>query len=694
MNKAEDYFKEGGKLSKVFPEYKPRQAQFEFSHAMHNAIEAGATFLGEAETGVGKSLAALSAAISIIEKTGKSVVIVTSSILLQEQYISKDIPTAQKMTGTPLNPLLLMGKANYICPDKALKLVRMMNAGGINGSAKDNEQVKVIEEWLKTTDTGELSELPFDLTQKVREGSTIIDPSECKRKRCPLYKECGYYKKKEEIPTAKILVCNYHYFLTATLSLSMSDPGLLPNDIGGVIFDEVHELPNIIRDITAFCFTSGSYNAMNKRLRDLQNQLQHTNVDIGIGEQLDLASFMSDTYSFFEKLTREFMDQRENNNTTYTIEPNDAALKELTANYYKRLASLIETMEGYLFEDLGIDTELLYGTDYYPDDTREWYIGLLSYYDDLHAVRLALFDVVQYFDVPKEKQKSVVWLQEGKKGELYVELHYKKTHVDDVIKSVMSSDDSKRVPSLQGSTSLGMSATVTTGGNFGHIRGILGISNEYVVEKLAASPFDMSTNMKWYLPNDIKAGNEPGHDVQVLDEMASFIKALNGKTLCLFTSTVKMKEAFNHLSRIFANDDIQFLLQGDLPKRQMVEKMKTESNVVIVATRSFFTGVDIPGDNLKAVLIDKFPFPIAGNPVNEFFSSLHRGFHRHALPETIIALKQAFGRLIRTETDKGVVAVFDNRLSTASYKNTIFRSFPFSLNVTRDRDVAIAHAKE
>lgn len=175
--------------------------------------------------------------------------------------------------------------------------------------------------------------------------------------------------------------------------------------------------------------------------------------------------------------------------------------------------------------------------------------------------------------------------------------------------------------------------------------------------------------------------------------MHRIAKGLGGKTLCLFTSNRNMREAKDYFTR-HAIEGVTVMSQDEYQRERIVSEMRKNENIVILATKSFFTGVDIQGRNLSAVLIDKIPFPMTGDPINEHLANLPKGFFRHTLPEAIITLKQAVGRLNRTETDEGIIAVMDGRLSTKKYKGRIFNSFGFQINGVRDEEVLNERIRE
>lgn len=680
-DKAELYFANDGLLNEVFESYKMREEQLEFARDIHQAIEEKRSMVGEANTGVGKSLAALSGANTVVEETGRPVVIVTSSILLQEQYMEKDIPIMSKATGVKYGEVIAKGKRNFVCMDKAL-------SSSAKKIAPDYEkELADVLAWAVETKTGDVSELERVPSYPVWKNVSITEENECKGKLCPLYSECHYYKNQRKIQSAKIIVCNYHYYF-----LALRLPGLLPDEIGAVIFDEFHEVVNISRDILEKRLHMKDFDTMNSMLARTQQKASTLLIpeleDLAFGEEVELGNFMHEKERLFHDLTKWMAGEKERNrdNLIITEKEEETFLEIFAKPYHDNMKRLKKNTNSYI-DSLNIDEGALYN-DGYSEGFTEWAVSLMKYSDFLSEQVEATEEMINY-----DREKYLVWV-EDKENAMYSEVILKPFDVSEFLFPLFTSDPNARDPRLSESISIGMSATLTANRSFNHFREQIGCEDEDLVESIVSSPFDMENNFLWYLPKDAPEGNERGHNVFVLNEMSAFIEEMKGGVLCLFTSRQRMDEASEHFKGLFAGDGIEILKQGEYSKRVLVEKMRENENVVIVATRSFFTGVDIQGRGLRAVLIDKLPFPMIGDPINEYLMDEPRGFFKFSLPETIITLKQAFGRLIRTSEDFGVVSVMDGRLRTKRYKNRIFNSFDFKTKGTQDRDEAIRFAIE
>jgi ATP-dependent DNA helicase DinG len=237
-----------------------------------------------------------------------------------------------------------------------------------------------------------------------------------------------------------------------------------------------------------------------------------------------------------------------------------------------------------------------------------------------------------------------------------------------------------------------MSATLTTNKKFDFIAGELGL-NENRKEIVVTSPFDLSENLLWYLPSNCPPGNAEDHQTFVLKEMLNVIEQLSGRTLCLFTSHFALRTATSFF-RENLSSDIAILSQHETPKSIMIRQLRQNPNTVLLGTKSLFTGIDIQGQNLSAVLMDKIPFPMVGDPVNDYLMNQPQGFRKFTLPSAIVTIKQGVGRLNRTPEDKGIVAIFDGRLSTSNYKNLIFGSFDFNIKGTRNFEKVAQYAED
>lgn len=667
---VETFFGENGPLAKAFDAYEMREQQIEISKAIEEAILTNQPLLGEAPTGVGKSIAALAPAFEAI-KNGSVTLVVTSSIVLQEQYFNKDVPLMEKLYGIDTNAVLIKGKNNYLCTKKSL------TAQPDGATTEEIQEFNILHHWAKTTKTGDMSELSIEPKRKNWRKFAVSEESECDGKRCSFYNLCHYYRERMKMESAKLIICNYHYLFTA-----FKTPKLLPAGIKVLILDEGHEAAMIARDMTQIEYGLNSFKTINEGLIAEQQLASATlRRDVAIHEETGLIEMLDTHQAVMLRLAEFYHKLGNKNGGAWTLD--SAAQRRLRTIGEEHLAAVQFTYTQFMeyIERKGLNQELRdVWNDYYTEEEIKWQFAIERYTEGLRS-RLAIAEYLfgnqlHYYTDPLGTER-IIWIEPVNDSQVVI--RSKATQAQPTTKVFF---DKPVDFVLSEATPIFLSATMTANKQFDYMAKDLGMPSQRI-EKMVSTPFDLTENMLWYLPEGMPAGNVPEHRSKVLDEMVRIITSLDGRTLCLFTSTSEMKIAAQHLKGILPAH-IQVLLQGELPKAKIVEKMKENPHTVICGTRSFFTGVDVQGPNLSAVLIDKIPFPIAGDPLNDYLINEQNGFNRHTLPETIIAIKQGFGRLNRTATDKGIVAILDGRLSTAQYKKKIFNSFAFKVTATRD----------
>lgn len=671
-------FAENGLLSKQFDGYKVREQQVELAKTIQKSIKEKKPLLGEAPTGVGKSLAALIPAFEVIVKEDKPVVVVTSSIILQEQYINKDIPLLEKLFQIDTGAVLIKGRNNYVCKVKE-KDVKGGNFS--NHSNKYQKEFLDVMEWSGKTRTGDKSELDFNPAYPVWSQFATMESHECTGKQCPLYSTCHYYKKRRGIDSSKLIVCNYHYFFTA-----LDVPGMLPDDIEVVIMDEGHEIAAIARDFQQQKYNTGSFSKIVDNFLKAYKSLESTREGakaMELIQDIELDLVQSSLTDMIFNLTKFFLANKRSHLSNIIFNKTDRQeLQKYAKPHLDQLTETRSTISNYL-EFKGLDQNARhYWEDMHTTEEIRWQIAIENLDDSLSekARFIEKYFLFEHADLlfggtvaPEEDRvETVYWIEGYKDNE--TSLIFKPTSGANLTESLFEG----------GITPIVLSATLSANKAFDHLKKDLGISGE-VNELIVGSPFDLTDNLLWYLPKGIPAGNAQEHQTEMLKEMEGIINLLDGRSLCLFTSNRNLEWATKYFRKVLPKH-IEVISQTEVTKQKIIETIKKNPNVVITATRSFFTGVDIQGQNLSAVMIDKLPFPMVGDPVNDYLISKAGGFWSFSLPDTIISLKQGFGRLNRTSEDKGIVALFDGRLSSAGYKDHIFNSFDFKITATREKE--------
>ncbi|MGG4438226.1 ATP-dependent DNA helicase [Priestia megaterium] len=672
-------FEDGGHLSKRINNYKVRPQQVELANKIQSCIKKKKPLMAEAPTGVGKSLASLVPAFEHIMETDETVIVVTSSIILQEQYMNKDIPMLEELYGFKVKPVLIKGRNNFVCPKK----VAEAKAGKVGFST--SEQVKQFAEvldWATTSKRGDKAELDFVPSYNVWAGISCVDGADCKGKQCPLYNACPYYRERNRMGTAKLIVCNYHYFFNALRSENMLPP------IGVVIMDEGHEINAIARDFQEQTYSTNSLQKPIDRLSKEMKAAEFSDVGESVYDLIDseaIANLNTTLIQMFAGLKDRYhrVIRPNSGRSFWEVHPATRSnIFEYAEDHVKALDDAAAECKAYL-DKFGFDPEAIFDLlEQYDEGSVDWLMGVHFFRTTLLEFSNMLHHFFNQVEIEDDGIERLYWVQQYRDS---VQLHIKPTTGQGLTKHLFykSAGLNQPVPII-------MSATLTTNKSFDHLKEDLGVgpdnqspSLQKIEELSVTSPFNLDENLLWYLPPDAPAGNDRNHLPFVLKEMEKVVRAYDGRTLCLFTSNRNMDEAEKYFEQVLPKH-IQIISQNHMPKQRIIDFMKKNSNTVVIGTRSFFTGVDIQGPNLSAVLLDKFPFPIAGDPIVDYLSAQPRGFHKHSLPEAIIAMKQAFGRLNRTSEDKGVVAIYDGRLSTARYKNKILNSFTFKIQATKD----------
>lgn len=675
MTKTKDLvsqtFGEEGLLSKTISNYKTRPQQIELSKTIQDCIKEKKGLIAEAPTGTGKSIAALVPAFEHIMKTGEPVIVVTSSIVLQEQYIKKDIPMLEKIFNYSVSPVLLKGRNNYLCVKK------YMDVKSHKMSASTDEQVKQHQQlmnWAVMTKTGDKSELEFVPQYQVWQQYACIENNECVGKQCSAYSLCHYYRERNRVNSSKLIVCNYHYFFTA-----LGNENMLPEDARVVVLDEGHEISTIARDFQERKYSINSLKNHFDQFAKAMEQAKFSDVGHSVDDlflNMSLDQVNATLTSMFVSIGHDFKKRRRDGKDFWMIEiPERTRFQQYATEHIKTMLMAAKVGERYL-ERFNFNPEnVMAASDYYGEDAAEWFV-VVHRLTELLREKAQLLEYIFAYDENQDDGDDIFWLQSYQES---VSIHAKPTTGSSLTCNLFRKQEKGYIPIV-------MSATLTANQSFSYIREDLGIGNnaqEFPVDEMIVnSPFNLEENLLWYLPDHTPAGNDPDHLNFVLKEMTKMIKKTNGRTLCLFTSRKNLVTAGQYFRGILPKH-INIISQEDMPRQKIIEYMKENDNTVVCATKSFFTGIDVQGEHLQSVLIDKIPFPMIGDPINDYLMSQPRGFHKFSLPEAIISIKQAFGRLNRTSEDKGVVVIYDGRLATARYKNKIFNSFDFKIRATK-----------
>ncbi|MDG2963329.1 ATP-dependent DNA helicase [Exercitatus varius] len=619
-------FSDNGELSRYIKGFRPRREQLEMATAVGNAIESKGALVVEAGTGTGKTFAYLAPALLAKKKT----IISTGSKNLQDQLFNRDLPAIKTALGYSGKIALLKGRANYLCLERLDQVI----AQGVLGDKSVLADLSKVRAWNNSTQTGDLSEcttLPEDSPIFPQLTSTT---ESCLGSDCPNYNDCYVALARKRALAADLVVVNHHLFC-ADMAVKESGFGELIPHAEVIIFDEAHQLPDIASQYFGQSLTS-------RQLFDICKDIQIVyRTEVKDMQQLGVAA------EHLMKIVQDFRlllgegNQRGN-------------LRELFSQ------SAVKKGFEFLTEKLDFTAEVI-----------KLALGrsqtLDSIYERIAAVKLQLHRLSDL-----SVTGYCYWYETFNRQ---FGLHITPLTVSDKFGEKISERDR---------TWIFTSATLEVGGTFDHFCRRLGIRQ--AEQKVLQSPFNYPEQALLCVPRYLPSSNQEHTLVQLGEMLLPVIETNKGRCFVLCTSYFMMRglaEYFREHSRL------SVLLQGETSKGKLLEQFVQEEHSVLVATSSFWEGVDVRGDALSLVIIDKLPFTSPDEPLlkariedcklqgGEPFSDIQ-------IPEAVIALKQGVGRLIRDVTDKGAVIICDSRLVNRNYGETFLKSLP---NAKRTRDL-------
>jgi ATP-dependent DNA helicase DinG len=613
-NYIDRVFTADGLLAGHFPGYKPRSQQIELARAVDHAFSYREHLLAEGPTGVGKTLATLVPAIYHASQVGKTVVIATATIVLQEQIVDRDLPLLQEVLPFPFTYALIKGKNNYLCLDRYHEMIDR-GAGRI---PVEPEVLSTVANWAETTETGNKAELDFEIPDTLW-NQICGQRDECDADRC-IDAGCFAQQAREAARGADIIVTNYSLLFSHVKIRQETHQDVILPPFDLIVCDEGHEMADIARDWFGFRVTRF---AIHRLGRALIKANQH-----------DLARELQGAANGFFQSLRTYEDS-----DRYRVR-----IRESNCVDGRRLLAALGRHRDYWKAACG-------GTDSDREKRRiRRRVGLSkSLIERLGAV-LSLEDTNEVFWIEKDEENRLAVC--GKP--IHVSHSLKRQLFDEVESAVVTS------------------ATLATAGrNFNYIRGQVGLEGGR--ELIVKSPFDFHRQVLFVVPSMANGVNDISFPGEMAIETRKVLDAIGGKTLGLFTSWKNLHAVHE---RLIGNGH-RVLLQGEQPRSQLIRIFKEDVHSVLLGTASFWTGVDIPGEALSCVVIDKIPFPTPDDPIMDALAEREKDwFIRHFIPRAAIKLRQGFGRLIRTHTDVGVVVLFDNRILTKPYGKIFLRSLP------------------
>lgn len=625
-DKIDHAFSKDGWLSTNIQGFRPRAAQLEMAQAVGRAVKFASPVVVEAGTGTGKTFAYLVPALL----SGKKTIVSTGSKNLQDQLFNRDLPTIQKALKYKGKVALLKGRANYLCLERLDQLIAM----GVAGDRSVLNDLSKVRKWHQYTKTGDLSECTTIAEDSPILPQLVSTTESCLGSDCPNYKDCHVVQARKKAMDADIVVINHHLFC-ADMAVKETGFGELIPEAELVIFDEAHQLPDIASQYFGQSLTSRLlfdlckdcnivYRSELKDLAQLGKAADHLQKTVQ-----DFRLLMGTDGQVRGNLRELFADQKVVNGLTKISENIDFLIEVI-----KKSLGRSETLDK-IFERLAEVKVLL---KKFGDTTVTghcyWYEANGRSFG-LHITPLTVAD--KFSEQMKTLQSGWVFT----------------------------------------------SATLEVGGSFDHFCYRLGIAN--AEQLVLQSPFDYEQQSLLCVPRYLPDSNK-SHTLTTLGEMLKpVIEANKGRCFLLCTSYYMMRGFADYLRE---HTNLNVLLQGETSKAKLLEKFVKEEHSVLVATQSFWEGIDVRGDDLSLVIIDKLPFTSPDEPLLKARMEdcrLQGGdpFNDIQIPEAVITLKQGVGRLIRDVTDRGVVIICDNRLVMRNYGATFLNSLPSSKR-TRD----------
>jgi len=618
----EQIFGPGGFLERsMIGGYEHRSAQLQMAEAVHDAFAKHHHTVVEAGTGTGKTLAYLLPAIC----SGRRVVISTATKSLQEQLYQKDVPFLQKHFAPNLKVAVMKGRSNFLCLSKIHALADQPMLKGM----EEVDAFRQISDWSKLTETGDRTELTFLPDDSELWSRIDARRDTCTGKKCPEFEKCFLTQMQNRAKEADLIIVNHHLFF-ADLALKQDDFGSILPEYSAVVFDEAHEMEDVASDYFG-------QQISNFRFEELARDADHA---------------MRLTKSGSPTLLRRTQRIREKSRAFFdSFPPRDGRFPFTRQEREAFLEQHREAYDALLNACKAMETE---------------FTALTQKPEELTRIARRSFEIRQEFSFLFESNEKnyVYWFERRNKG-----VFLAATPID--ISQILRE---KLFEAFD--TVILTSATLTVAGRFEFIRQRLGL--DHARECALPPEFDFEQQTLLYLPQKMPDVRDAGFAGKAADEIVQLLELSQGRAFCLFTSYSQMNDLFE---RVRTRVDFPLMLQGTAPRSVLLERFKNTPNAVLFATASFWQGVDVPGEQLSCVIVDRLPFAVPSDPivaarVRALQDEGRNPFSEFQVPEAVLALKQGFGRLIRAKTDRGVLALLDTRIQRMPYGKIFLESLP------------------
>ncbi len=622
-------FGPGGMIEKCMPAgYEHRRSQLYMAELVEEAFRKKRHLLVEAGTGTGKTLAYLIPAI----RSGRRVVISTATKSLQEQLFTKDVPFVRKHFAPELKVAVMKGRANFLCRQK----VHQMEDQPILKGMQELDWFTQIRDWERLTETGDRTELTFLPDEAELWSKLDARRDACTGQKCVQFERCFITAMHRRAADADLIIVNHHLFF-ADLALRQDDFGSILPEYSAVIFDEAHEIEDVASDYFGRQVSNYRFEEL---ARDAEQAMRITQQ--GKPPLLRRVTRLREkVHEFFDLLPpQEGRSAFEAGARLVFVEGNRSS--------YDGLIAALKALEGEIAALPSKPEELL-----------------------VVARRAAELRSDTAFLFESNEKNYVHWLERRGKGVFLAATPIDisailREHLFDAFDTIVMT-----------------SATLAVSGRFDYLKQRLGI--QLTQEMVLPHEFDYDRQALLYIPAGLPDVRNPAFVSKAAEEISRLLQLTEGRAFCLFTSYAQMNQIFE---LVRARVRFPMLLQGTAPRMALLERFRTTPGAVLFATSSFWQGVDVPGEQLSCVIIDRLPFAVPTDPVvaarvRMLTEDGRNAFTEYQIPEAVLALKQGFGRLIRSRTDRGVLAILDNRIQRMQYGKIFIESLP-EYSLTRD----------
>jgi ATP-dependent DNA helicase DinG len=673
-----------GIFAKKIPGYLFREEQMELLELVATSLNTGGIALIEAGTGIGKSLAYLIPALLFAYHQKQVVVFSTYTHTLQEQLMFKDIPSLMKALNIEMKVVLVKGMQNYVCHKRLNEEIRK----AAQHTKEESFLLNSLSAW-SDAGGGDMSLLPFSLPKKLW-NKVSVEADLCTQRRCPYYDHCAFIKAREETKQASICVVNHALFLSDRIAKeeSCEEVAILPA-FSHVILDEGHQFEHVASDLLASTF---SFHRFEKDLERLSRPIEGS-----LSKLKD--AFPSKIEEEDEELKKKLLvmledkipclympllvDLKETQNVLFSyMRENKERLKETA----RSKASWKEGVLPCLQQLTSAIKRYMITLYLFSEEIKKWKKELLTpkmvealYIFENRRRRLSLITpLLESFAAEKEEKGHVFWLEvEDIAGHKNCTLTKAAIDISEKVASICIAPHK---------TFLMLSATLTASGKFSYLKRRLGIDHVILedknkIEKKFSSPFNYEKQALFIVPKDMPPPTDPQFTTCASQKILEAIEASNGGAFILFTSYVQLQECYDKLEEALSKKYMCFK-QGEMGRSTLLTKFKeTQGQGVLFATDTFWQGVDVPGDNLKLVILVKLPFKAPNDPLTEARAEMltkegKSPFFYDQLPQALMQFHQGFGRLIRHEKDRGVVVCLDTRLLEKPYGKLFLKTLP------------------